>query len=279
MKYLQATIPIIFAALSIITLLACQEKALYKKTFSEAEKIKLANQMTTDLIKKYNQGTVSEIMVLEEAIKLAPEEAGLWREIGVPYGKRGLAVEFQENYSKAVQYDPLNWQGWRGYMYLYFYRDYERAIKDFDTLDDLTPGIVDYPQSTSIHFMRAICYLQLEEYEKAITYWDKHFEEELRTGTEDYIDPRAYLFQGITYLKMGDLENANRSFEKGIKNHPKNADLWLWSAKLAFKNGALAKGKKALNNAQVQFNKNYQNARPYVEEFYQMHQSDIDELK
>lgn len=267
-----------FLFLSFFILYACQEKPLYKRTFSEEEKLKLTDQMTNGLHRFY-QGSVAEVMILEEAISLRPEQADLWREKGAATLKRGMAADFHEFYGKAAQYDPAGWLGYRGYMYLYFYRDYERAIKDFNTLDDLTPDIVDYPQSTSIHFMRGICYLQLGEYKKALSFWDRHLVEELRTTTEEYIDPKTYLFQGITYWKMGDFEKANSSFERGLKNHPYNADLWLWTAKMAIQNGDSNMAKQALEKAQTQFDKEYQNYRPYVEEFFQMYQSDIDELK
>lgn len=278
MKNIQYSLGTILTLTFIMIFSSCHEEKLFKKSFSEVEKLALTDQMTSNLIRKFGQGSVSEILVLKEAIKLVPEQADLWREIGVPYGKRGMAAEFHENYSKAVQYDPLNWQGWRGYMYLYFYRDYERAIKDFDALDVLTPGFVDYPQSTSIHFMRAVCYLQLNQYAKAIDYWDKHLEEELRLSTEEYIDSKTFLFQGITYLKMEDLKNAALCFEKGLKHYANNPDLWFWSSKLALNNGDLDKARQALDNAQIQFDNKNQNYRPYVEEFYQLYQSDIDEL-
>jgi len=280
MKNLIYYFPLLMLLITCCISISCQQTTgLYKKEFTTKEKEKLAKQMPNSLLRKFYQGSVSEVMVLREALMFLPRDAKLWREIGVPYGKRGMAAEFYENYGKAVKYDPLNWQGWRGYMYLYFYRDYERAIADFDSLDKLTPNFVDYPQSTSIHFMRAICYLQLDDYDKALTYWDLHLEEELKTGTEDYIDPKTFLFQGITYYKKGDLIKAQESIDRGLKHIKNNADLWLWSAKLALHNNELDKALKALEKAQTQFDKGYYNYRRYVEEFYQMYQSDIDELK
>ncbi len=280
MSYLSHFIPIITIPLICSLFISCQqEPVLYKKEFSAEEKKQLADQMTNNLIQKFGQGSVSEVLVLEEALRLQPENGDLWREIGIPYGKRGMAAEFGENYGKSVQYDPLSWQGWRGYMYLYFYRDYERAIADFNAIDDLTPDIVDYPQSTSVHFMRGICYLQLGEYDKALSYWDRHITEELKTNTEKYIDSKTFLFQGITYYKKGDYAKARESFDRGLKHADYNADLWLWSAKLALYNKEKKKGLADLEKAQIQYNKEYQNDRPYVEEFYQMHQADIDEVK
>ena len=38
----------------------------------------------------------------------------------------------------------------------YFYRDYKRALKDIEEYDALTPNFVDYPQWTSVNYMRGI---------------------------------------------------------------------------------------------------------------------------
>jgi len=279
MKNLFVHYLLLLITISSVTISCEQPQSLYKREFTVEEKKKLAQQMSSGLTRKFGQGSVNEVMVLREALQLQPTNAKVWRELGIPYGMKGMAADFYGNYEKAVQYDTLNWIGWRSYTYLYFYRDYERAIADFDSLDKLTPNFVDYPQSISIHFMRAICYLKLAQYEKALSFWDAHIKEELKTSSEDYIDPRTWLFQGITYLKMNDFKKARESIDRGLKNMPENADLWLWSAKLSLQNKDYNKAKIEIEKAQTQFDKGYYNYRSYVEEFFQMYQSDIDELK
>jgi len=274
---------IIFSAyflLVLFSLIACQsEPVLFKKEFTSEEKWKLTDQMTSGLIRSYGQGSVSEVMVLEEAIKLTPHRADLYREIGIPYGKRGMPVEFHPPYSKAVELDPVEWQGYRGYMYLYFYRDYERAIADFDALDALTPNFVDYPQATSVHFMRAVAYMGLEDYDTALDYFDKHIVEELRTTTEDFIDLKTFVFQGICHYKKGEIDLARASFNRGTTNTPYSADLWYWTAKLALERRDKLAATAAIEKAAIQFKKEYFNNRPYVEEFHQIYEGDIQELK
>jgi tetratricopeptide (TPR) repeat protein len=266
--------------LIIIGLNACQqEPILYKKTFTEEEKGNLVIQMMNDLLKKYYQGTVAERMVLEEALQFAPTSADLWRELGIPYGKRGIAAKYYEYYGKAVANDPTSWQGWRGYMYLYFYRDYERAIVDFNALDTLTPDFIDYPQATSVHFMRAIAYLKLGQYDQALSFLEAHIKEELRTTTEDYIDCKTFLYQGIAHYKKGAIEKARLSIARGLKNADYNADLWFWEAKLALHFKEKKRALAALEKAAIQLNKEYNNYRPYVEDFFQIYQADIDELR
>jgi len=266
--------------LILSTFIACQsDPVLYKREFSEEEKLKLTDQMVVNIREKFGQGSVAEAMVVEEGIRLYPQKAELYRVKGIPYLKRGFAVEFQQLYSKAAALDPLNWQGHRGYMYLYFYRDYERAIADFDAMDALTPNFVDYPQATSVHFMRAVAYLGLEDYDTALDYFDKHITEELRTTTEDFIDLKTFVFQGIAHYKKGDIAAARNSFARGNKNTPYNADLWYWTAKLALERGDKKAAQSAIEKAAIQFKKEYFNKRPYVEEFFQIYEGDIAELQ
>lgn len=279
-QYLKSINYCLLATIIFVNLIACQpEPVLYKRVFSEAEKFKIADQLNTNKIRSYGQGSVGQMMTLKEAIQLSPQRAELYREVGVPYGKRGMAVEFDPPYSKAVELDPLNWQGYRGYMYLYFYRDYERAIADFKALDALTPNFVDYPQATSVYFMEAVAYLMLEEYDTALSLFDQHITEELRTTTEDFIDLKTFVFQGIAHYKKGDLALAKQSFDRGTNNTPYSADLWYWTAKLAQETGDKTTALAAIEKAKIQFDKEYFNNRPYVEEFFQIYELDITELK
>lgn len=272
----------IFIVCSILFLFltACEQQApLYKKEFSLEEKEAIANQLLNRISRFYYQGSVPRRFLIEESAKLNPVSADVHRELGVPYLKRGLPVEFEKHYKDAVKYGAVDWQGWRGYIYLYFYRDYERALADFEALDILTPNFVDYPQSTSILYMSAVCYMKMKQYDDALTYFDKHITEELRTSTEDYIDSKTFLFQGVCHYEKGNKLAAVRSWDRGLKNATDNADLWFWKAKVAEENGEKAIALDAIEKAQTQFDKDYHNHRPYVEEFFQIHQADIEELK
>jgi tetratricopeptide (TPR) repeat protein len=257
-----------------------EASAYYKKTFTEEEKEKLSQQFLYGLGTWYYQGTTQDQILALEGLDLYPERAILWRELGAPSVKRGFGQKTHEYYAKAVELDPVEWQGWRGYLYLYFYRDYERALNDFITLDTLTPGFVDYPQATSIYFMQGICHLQLGHLDLAIDFFDRHIEEELKNVEEEYIDAKTFLYKGIAYIEKGELQQAKASFERGLKNvEDKNADLWFWLAKTE----ALLNNKdgfqQALEQAVHYYNRTYYNQRPYVEEFYQLYPEDFGDLE
>ena len=227
----------------------------------------------------YYQGDVGEQFLIAEAIKLDDTNASIWREKGIPYLKRGIAAPYYVNYQKAIQYDAKGWQGWRGYIYLYFYRDYERALADFNATDTLTPDFVDYPQSTSVDFMRAICYLQLGDQDQALDFLDRHIQEELSSVEEKYVDLKAFLFQGIAFHRKGLFEEAAASYKIALRHAPENADLWYWLAKSSLAAGEIAAAKIAIEKADTAFKKGDFNKRNYVEEFFQIYQSDIDNFK
>jgi len=270
---------LILPLLMVILLTSCgqQRQQWYKKSFSPEEQIALAKTLA-DGISNYYQGSPSSQLLLEEARMLDPNNALVYREIGVPYLKRGIASAFPHYYGKAADLDPLGWTGWRGYLYLYFYHDYERALTDFNRLDTITPGVVDYPQSVSVDFMRGVCYLQLGQYEPAISYFDQHIEYETGVTGFKYIAPETFLFRGIAYLSMGQPAAAIQSFETGLSLEDYNADLMYWLAKTHAQEGHTAQARNYLAQAQQAFAKKDYNRRPYVEEFYQLYETDLTAL-
>ncbi len=253
---------------------------LYKKVYSAEEKLELSesilNGAGTDL---YYQGSVSERQIIKEAAMLNPDNANVWRELGVPYLKRGLAAEAQEYYQKAIEGDSLEWLGYKAYCWLYFYRDYETALHEIDAFDRLTPDFVDYPQSTSVDYIRGICYLQLGKYDEAIAYLEKHLSKEETDVGPTYIEAMPYLLLGVAYGKSNDIEMANKVFEKGIKYNDNVADLYYYYALNLMDMGRTDDAKRAINEAQIWFSKGSYNSRSYVAEFYQIYQEDLDNAK
>ena len=267
--------------LIVCSLVSCQLGGdYYKKEFTKEEQLELAEKLLKGLgYRNYYQGSVGEQMLLEEAGFYNNEHAEVWRERGIPYLKRGIASGYFPNYEKCVYYDSLGWQGWRGYVLLYFYRDYERALKDFNELDILTPDFVDHPQGTSIDYMRGICHFGLEQYQEAINYLDKHLESESKGVGYEYVYTVTFILKGLAHKKLGDLDKAQRIFELGIANHEQNADLKYQLAKLLYEKDERQKALEWLMKARADFKEGYFNSRNYVEEFQQVYLVDIDDLE
>jgi tetratricopeptide (TPR) repeat protein len=268
-----------FLSLLLLALMGCQApgEELYRKSFSQEEKQALAKTLI-DGIFVYYQGSPPRQFLLRESERLFPENADVYREFAAPLVKRGLAADWYAQYEQAVAFDPEGWQGWRGYLYLYFYRDYERALHDFNVIDSLTPNFVDYPQSQSVHFMRGICYLQMGDYDQALAFFDRHIQHETQEVGLDYIDSRAFLFKAITQWKAGSPEQAAQTIRMALDIDERNADLWYWLARYEGEHGDATQVEPCLARARQHFDEGYYHHRPYVEEFYQTYRSDLGRL-
>jgi tetratricopeptide (TPR) repeat protein len=267
------------SVLALLLLVGCaQEAPLYKKEIEPARHKKLAQKLT-DAIHYHYQGSVPQQLLLLEALSYDSINGDIWREKGVPFLKRGMATEFEEHYKNAVGYNPMVWAGWRGYIYLFFYRDYQRAIAGFDMTDTLTPGLVDYPQALSVDYLRGICYLKLNQHDTAVSLFDKHIAYEKEISGPQYVMPQAYLYKGIAAYKSEKYALAQQTFKEGVELAPQNADLLFWHAKALLIMGEKARARISLEEAALQLKAGNRNIRPYVEEFFQTYPSSIAALK
>jgi len=259
---------------------SCGEKdILYKRSYTNEEKLALSesllNAAGTDI---YYQGSVGERMIIHEGNRYNPNNAWGQREIGVPYLKRGFAAEAHEYYTKAVEFDEEEWLGYKAYCWLYFYRDYETALAEIDRFDALTPNLVDYPQSTSVNYMRGICYLQLGRMEEAINMLTLHLNKEIEDVGHQYIEALPYLSLAMSYHKAGQFQKADSLYSLGIKHNNTTSDLYYYKAQNLLSLNREEEAKVNLEMAQDWYAKGGKNLRPYVEEFFAIYQEDLDEL-
>ena len=181
-----------------------KQDIIYKKQYTEEEKKNLSETLFNGAGNNlYYQGSVGERMIINEGVKHNHHYAKGQRELGVPYLKRGFAAEAFQHYAKASKSDPEEWLGNKAYCWLYFYRDYELVLQEIEEYDPLTPGFVDYPQSTSVNYMRGISHFHLGHYDEAIHYLDLHLNKELADVGAPYIESVPYIALGLSYHNLG----------------------------------------------------------------------------
>ncbi|MFT5892246.1 MAG: tetratricopeptide (TPR) repeat protein, partial [Dokdonia sp.] len=167
-----------------------------------------------------------------------------------------------------------------GYLYLWFYRDYKKAIADFNASDTLTPDFIDAPQGQSVDYWRGVAYLGLEDYKNSIHSLDKHIEAETLQAGEEWVDQKAFLFRGISYYELKEYEQALINFDKVIKySKDKTADANYYKALTLQKTGSITTAITHADRALNAFNEGYYNERPYVEEMRQIYIQDLILLK
>ena len=258
----------------LVVLFSCKEdysnlnseerRTIAKKIFKEGEHLP--------------QGSAKSMTRIEKAIAIDSTFAEAIRELSVAYLKRGMPHKWKPIYDNAVKQDPKTWQPWRGYLYLWFYRDYKKAIADFDASDTLT-DYIDHPQGHSVDFWRGIAYLGLKDYENSIKYWDKHITRETNETGEDWVELEAFLYRGISYYESGNSEKALENFDKIITYFKHSADAKYYKAILAKKAGKIDEATQLIENAIIDFNSGYYNNRPYVETVRQIYIEDLTSFK
>jgi tetratricopeptide (TPR) repeat protein len=267
--------------LSLFTLLAlsnCQSSGDYKE-YSISERKKMSIEYLENGEKNFRQGSPQNMELIEIAIKLDPTNATAWRELSVPYLKRGIPHEWKPLFDKAVEIDPVAWQGWRGYLKLFFYRDYESAIDDFNATDTLTPGFTDYPQSMSVDYLRGLAYFQLGDSQKALDYYTTYINEVTVKSGEDWVDIYAFIHRAIVFIKLNEYEKAITDLEKCLKYYSSSSDAYYHLAAINLRLGRKQIAKEQITKAKDLFEKGYYMHRPYVETFGQIDLFVIEEIE
>ncbi|MBQ0735283.1 tetratricopeptide repeat protein [Aquimarina celericrescens] len=249
-----------------------EDKILSKKIFDE-------EQAKHDFDGPY-QGTPLSMKLLDSILTLDPNNCEALRSYSVPYLKRGMPHKWKPLFDKAVACDPKTWQPWRGYLYLWFYRDYKKAIEDFDASDILTPNFVDSPQGHSVDYWRGIAYLGLKDYKNAAHYFNTHIARVREDSGEDWVEPSAFLYLGITYFEDSKFKKARINIEKALRYFQNvSADSHYYRALLYLEEGEYHEAIAATNKAIDDYKNGYYSKRAYVEEIRQIYPQQLLRLK
>jgi tetratricopeptide (TPR) repeat protein len=228
----------------------------------------------------YYQGSVANMNLLEAAVALNPGNYEAWRELSIPYLKRGYPAEWFAHYNKAIEAGATEWVGARGCDYLFFYRDYTRALADFNALDTITPNFTDYPQATSDLYLRALCYYGLKDFRVALRFLDRHIEEQSNSsGGFKFIDPHIFLYKGLANLKLNELSAAEEAFNLGLSIFDQSSDLQFHLARVLLLQNKHEAACRHFALAYTCFKTGYKNQHNYVEVQEELYLYDFEELK
>jgi tetratricopeptide (TPR) repeat protein len=163
---------------------------------------------------RYSQGSYQSQQHFEKSIELCPTFAYSYMEKAVPYLKRGLFVEWKILIDKAVELEPVEYLGYRGWCRLQFLRDYEGAIEDIEKLKSLVKYDIGYCQTGDYHLniALALCYKELGDLTKGRALMLEQLNSENHSlGLYDY-----YHLALLEY-EAGNYEEAIIYFDKQIE--------------------------------------------------------------
>lgn len=222
------------------------------------------------------QGSHRSQVYLDSAIRLCPDFAKAWREISVPYLKRGDYVTWLHYMDRAVELEPAYYLNIRGWCKIKFLHDYRGGLEDLLRYDQLVEGKLKMVGDYNIYAWIAIAKLGLKDSTSALEYLDKTIEEALEQG-EDWLGLYDYLYRGILKLALKDHHGAMEDFDEQIRLYDKLADAHYYKGLALKQMGQGAKARTSLEKARQLFvGEGYHITDPYVEMPWQVYLEDID---
>lgn len=180
---------------------------------------------------------------LDEGLKKDSTVARLWQEKAMPYFKARKYEVGMQYIDKAVFYDQQEWLPYRAFIKCIFAKTYKDAIVDFqDCINKYGDG---YRMDHKYSFYIGLCYLQLNEYEKA----EKTFKEyngDLFKNRQNLEHPTALFYYGIAKYELKKWDEAIVLFDKALKIYPNFSDAKYYKALCMARLGAKEEDVKTL---------------------------------
>ena len=201
--------------------------------------------------------------------------AGDWHAYSVQNTKHGNYAEAIQALEKSLAINAKEMEGYYGWVLLYYYRDYEKALKHLNHYDDLTPQDVDAPVGENIHFLKGLCYYQLGQYQNAIKEFELNEKFEVSHFGQKNCNTYIYFYIARCHEKLNDFKQAELYYKKAMKQtkFPVEANYYL--GMLLMKNNKVNIGHKHLQKALDDITLGYKQQDIYVELFDEVYQTQI----
>ena len=146
----------------------------------------------------YFQLTKEFHQVYDKAIEICPAYSQAYRAKSTAYLKTGDFISWKRLMDKAVSLDAAQHLSYRGWCRFQFFRDYEGAISDIESLEKLVNYDIGFSQNGDYHLkvVKALCFKMIGKKKKAI----KLIEEHILEDTKDF-ELYNYLHLGVLYLE------------------------------------------------------------------------------
>jgi len=147
--------------------------------------------------------------IQDKAIEKCPHFSYAYRNKSTAYLKSGDFITWKYLIDKAVEYDFRENIGYRGWCKFQFFRDYQGAIDDIESLEDVTKGNIGYSAGGHYHLKvaKALSYKQLGDIDKAITIMEQYL-----LDSTNQISVFDHLHLGVLYLETGVYDKAITQF-------------------------------------------------------------------
>jgi len=159
---------------------------------------------------------------INKALEKDTTIALLWQNKAIPFWKQGKYQLATEYYNKAVKLDRKKWLSRLGFLKCIFAKDYKSALIDLINYKKEFGSI--YEQDHPLEFYMGICYLQLNQYEKALKVLQEDVINQEKDNGKDWVHFLDRFYLAITHYELGNYNNAITEFDAVLKEYPNFSD-------------------------------------------------------
>lgn len=248
-------------------------KIFESRNYTKEQIMTFASNMSWHGNDKYGNELAKKCIAKNDSIT-----AGNWHAYSVQNTKNGNYAEAIYGLENSLAIAPQEMEGYYGWVLLYYYRDYQRALLHLNHYDSLTPNAVDAPVGENIHFLKGLCYYQLNQYEKSIEEFNINAAFELKSFGKKNVNAYIYFYIARNYEKLNNLKLAETYYKKAIKTaqFPVEANYYL-GMMYKYKKDNRTKAMTHFLNAYHFLQDGYKQQDIYVELFDEVYLSQIDE--
>lgn len=176
---------------------------------------------------------------------------------------------------KALALNP-EVHGYYGWVLLYYYRDYRKALVHLEKYDSLTPNYSDAPGGENIHFLKGLVKMNLKDYNGAIAEFNNNIGEVSDKSGEEWVSIATFLYKGRCYHKLKRFNDAIDAYDKAIKYHDSFTEALFYKGLVLFELGEKNLGCENVKKALDLRNKGHRQSDSYVELFDEIYVGDIE---
>lgn len=159
---------------------------------------------------------------IDEGLKEDSTIAELWQNKALPYWKTQKYEVALKYYDKAVELDKEEYLGRRGYLKCLFQEDYEGALADLEAAQSTYGN--RYENDHTYAFYIALCYLQLNQFEKARTILGNEIASVQKKSGKDFVHYLDYFYLGISYMELEQYDEAIAVFDLSLSGFKQFSD-------------------------------------------------------
>ena len=178
---------------------------------------------------------------------------------------------------KAYVINPNEFGEYYGWVLLYYYHDYKKALAVLSRYDDLTPNFSDYPMGECIHYLKGLAYKELGDFELALKEFDLSIKYVVENHDESWIDYQILLNRGIILFYQNKNEEAITEFERVIKNYNECSEAFYFKGLALVNLNKKVEACSSLTKSLELIKKGYKSFDSYVELFHEIYEQDINE--